>query len=262
MASRPNLVAQQDIDEAQGRDRVAEAQVTTARAAVAANPEQVEVARANRNRARTVFAYARITAPFAGVITRRYADVGAMIQAGTASQTQTMPLVRLSDNSLLRLVIQVPESSAARIRVGAPVQVSVQALGRTFPGTVARFANGLKLETRTMDTEVDVPNPKFEIVPGMYASASIAVGVSTGTLTVPVEALERKDDKTEVLAVDGAGRLQWREVRLGLELPTRVEITSGLREGDLVVVGSRAQLKAGSVVAPKVVTLSTGEGVR
>jgi multidrug efflux pump subunit AcrA (membrane-fusion protein) len=134
MKQRPNLVAQQDIDEAQGRDRIAEAQVATARAAVAAAQEQLAVARANQNKTKTLFAYARITAPFAGVITRRYADTGAMIQAGTAAQSQAMPIVRLSQNNLLRLIIQVPESAVSRIHLGAPVDVNVQALGRTFEG--------------------------------------------------------------------------------------------------------------------------------
>jgi multidrug efflux pump subunit AcrA (membrane-fusion protein) len=105
MKQRPNLVAQQDIDEAEGRDRIAEAQVATAKAAIAAAQEQLAVARANENKTKTLFAYARITAPFAGVITQRYADTGSMIQAGTSSQSQAMPLVRLSQNTLLRLII-------------------------------------------------------------------------------------------------------------------------------------------------------------
>jgi multidrug efflux pump subunit AcrA (membrane-fusion protein) len=114
--ARPNLIARQDIDDATGRDRVAEAQVSTARAALASARQLLEVARANQSKTRTLFGYARITAPFEGVVTHRYADTGAMIQAGTSSQTQTMPLVKLSQNSLLRLIIQVPESAVSRIR--------------------------------------------------------------------------------------------------------------------------------------------------
>ena len=202
MKQRPNLVAQQDIDEAQGRDRVSEAQVATAKAAVAAAQEQLAVARANENKTRTLFAYARITAPFAGVITHRYADTGAMIQAGTSSQTQAMPIVRLSQNNLLRLTIQVPESAVARIHIGAPVDIKVQALGRTFVGKVARFAEKLNSDTRTMETEVDVANPKLELVPGMYAYASITTDQARGVLLAPVQAIDRKDDKVEALVVD------------------------------------------------------------
>jgi RND family efflux transporter MFP subunit len=263
MKQRPNLVAQQDIDEAQGRDRVAEAQVSTAKAAVAAAQEQLAVARANQNKTKTMFAYARITAPFAGVVTHRYADTGAMIQAGTASQSQAMPLVRLSQNNLLRLIIQVPESAVSRIHVGAPVDVKVQALGRTFEGKVARFAEKLNLDTRTMETEVDVPNPKLELVPGMYAYASITTDAARGAVVAPVQAVDRKDDVTTVLVVGRDGKLETRSITVGLEAPDRVEVRTGLNPDDLVVIGSRTRLKAGELVTPKIIEpLIAAEGAR
>jgi RND family efflux transporter MFP subunit len=252
MAQRPNLVAQQDIDEAQGRDRVAEAQVATAKAAVAAAQGQLAVSRAGQNKTKTLFAYARITAPFAGVITHRYADTGAMIQAGTASQSQAMPLVRLSQNNLLRLIIEVPESAVSRIHLGARVDVKVPALGRTFQGKIARFAEKLNLDTRTMETEVDVPNASLELVPGMYAYASIMTDEARGVIVAPVQAIDRKDDKATALVVDRDGRLTARIVTVGLESPDRVEVLTGLDVDDLVVIGSRTQLKPGSVVTPKV----------
>jgi len=262
MKQRPNLVAQQDIDEAQGRDRVAEAQVATAKAAVAAAQEQLAVARANENKTKTLFAYARITAPFAGVVTHRYADTGAMIQAGTSSQSQAMPVVRLSQNNLLRLTIQVPESAVSRIHLCAPVDVTVQALGRTFQGKVARFSERLNLDTRTMETEVDVPNPKLELVPGMYAYASITTDEARDVVVAPVQAIDRKDEKATVMLVGGDGRLESRVVTTGLESPDRVEVRNGVQPGDLVVIGSRAQLKAGNTVTPKVIDLQAAEGVR
>lgn len=262
MRQRPNLVAQQDIDEAQGRDRIAEAQVATAKAAVAAAQEQLAVARAGQNKTKTLFAYARITAPFAGVITRRYADTGAMIQAGTSSQSQAMPVVRLSQNNLLRLIIQVPESAVSRIHSGAPVAVKVASLGRTFEGKVARFAERLNLDTRTMETEVDVPNPALELVPGMYAYASITTDAARGVVIAPVQAVERKDDKTTVLVVGRDGTLQVRAITVGLEAPDRVEVRSGLEAGDLVVIGSRTQLKPGGAVTTKVLEPAAGEGTR
>src|SRR6185312_6745323 len=187
---RPNLVAQQDVDDATGKDRVAEAQVSTAQAALAAAKEQLEVAKAGQSHTQTLFDYARITAPFAGVITHRYADTGAMIQAGTSSQTQAMPIVRLSQNDRLRLTIQVPESAVAQIHVGQPVDVRVQALGRTFAGRVARFADKVSPDTRTMETEVDVPNPGLTLVPGMYASASLTIAHAGSVLTAPVQAID------------------------------------------------------------------------
>ena len=256
---RPNLVAQQDVDDATARDRIAEAQVATAQATLAAAEQQLEVSKATQNKTQTLFAYARITAPFEGVITHRYADTGAMIQAGTASQTQTMPIVRLSENRLLRLTIPVPESAVTRIRLGEPVDVRVQALGRTYPGKIARFAERLSADTRTMETEVDVANANLELIPGMYAYADIALDRITGALIVPVQALDRDEQKTSVMVVNG-GTLERRTVKTGLELPDRVEITSGLIENDLVVVGSRSQLKAGTAATPKVSETQAAEG--
>jgi RND family efflux transporter MFP subunit len=252
LTARPNLVAQQDIDEAVGRDRVAEAQVATAKAALGSAQEQLEIAKASQNKTKTLFAYARITAPFAGVITHRYADTGAMIQAGTSSQTQAMPVVQLSQNSRLRLVIPVPESAVSRIHIGAPVNLHVQSSHKTFTGTVARFADRVNTETRTMHVEVDVPNANLELVPGMYADASIVLDEARNVLVVPVESLDRTETSLRVLLVNHDGRVEPRTVTVGLETADRVEVASGLAAGDLVVVGNRSQLKAGTLVSPKV----------
>jgi RND family efflux transporter MFP subunit len=260
MKERPNLVAQQDIDEATGRDRVAEAQVSTAKASLASAQQQVQVARAGQNKTQTLFAYARITAPFAGVITHRYADTGAMIQAGTSSQSQAMPLVKLSQNSVLRLTIPVPESAVPHIHLGVPVSVTVAAIGKTFPGTVARFADKVDEQTRTMQTEVDVKNPDLQLVPGMYASVVLTLAAEKNVITVPVQAVDRTGDHASVLAVDANGRLQTRAITLGLEEPDRIGVLSGLQDDDLVVVGNRSQLKAGSRVSPKVESVTTTAG--
>ena len=251
LKSRPNLVAQQDLDDAAGRDRMAEAQVATAKAGLAAAEEQLAVATAAASKTKTLLEYARITAPFAGVVTHRYADTGAMIQAGTSSQTQAMPIVRLSQDDLLRLTIAVPESAVARVRVGEPVEVRVEAVGRTFPGTVARFAARVNAETRTMDTEVDVPNRDLTLVPGMYAYASFVLERASGVVAVPIQAVDRGEDKSTVLTVRG-GTIERREVKLGLESADRVEVVAGLEPDALVVVGNRSQLRSGARVTPKI----------
>jgi RND family efflux transporter MFP subunit len=255
MKARPNLVAQQDIDEATGRDRVAEAQVSTAQAALASAKEQSEVAKATQGKTQTLFDYARITAPFAGVITHRYADTGAMIQAGTSSQTQAMPIVRLSQNDKLRLVIPVPESAVSRIHVGHAVAVAVQSLHKTVTGKIARFSDRLDTDTRTMRVEVDVPNPTLDLVPGMYADATLVLDAANDAIVAPVQAIDRTENGARVLVVSGDGRsegkVEERKIALGLEADDRIEVTRGLGAGDLVVVGSRAQLKPGAVVMPK-----------
>ena len=253
MKARPNLVAQQDIDEATGRDRVAEAQVSTAQAALASAKEQLEIAKAAQGKTQAMFDYSRITAPFAGVITHRYADTGAMIQAGTSSQTQAMPIVRLSQNDKLRLVIPVPESAVSRIHVGGDVAVVVQSLHKTVTGTVARFADRLDTETRTMHVEVDVSNPKLELVPGMYADATLVLDAAKDVLVAPIQAIDRTEKGATALVVAN-GRIESRAVVPGLESGDSIEIAHGLNAGELVVVGSRAQLKPGTTVAPKVVS--------
>jgi RND family efflux transporter MFP subunit len=251
LKGRPNLVAQQDVDDAVARDRMAEAQVATAKAGLAAARQQLAVSNAVANKTRTLLEYTRITAPFTGVVTHRYADTGAMIQAGTASQSQAMPLVRLSQNAKLRLTIPVPESAVATIRVGQAVDVRIDAINRSLPGTVSRFAGKVNPDTRTMETEVDVRNDDLSLLPGMYASASIALERPRHTLTVPVQALERSEDRATVLVVAN-GVIERRLVKLGLETPDRVEVTDGVRENDLVVVGNRSQLRPGMAVNAKV----------
>ena len=257
---RPNLVAQQEIDEALARDRVSEAQIASAKEALAAAEQGVQVASADEEKVKTLAAYSRITAPFGGVITKRYADTGAMIQAGTASQTQTMPVARLSADQLLRLVLPAPESVVPRIHVGEPVTVNVHSLNRSYEGRVARFSGKIDIGTRTMETEIDVPNPGFVLKPGMYAEAALTLDRRVDALAVPVQALNVNGQSTTVFLVSPENKIEERPVTLGIETPNRVEILSGIKENDLVVVGSRSQLKAGQRVEPKVVDPASFSG--
>jgi RND family efflux transporter MFP subunit len=258
--TRPGLVAQQEIDDALGHDRVAEAQVSTAKASLSAAEQGLRVAQADREKVRTMFAYAQIKAPFAGVVTKRYADTGSMIQTGISSQTQSMPLVTLAQENLLRLVIPVPESAVSKIRLGGSVEVSVSALGKKFQGKVARFADQVDMATRTMHTEVDVPNPAGELVPGMYASASLVLNDERNALAVPIQAVSRTEDRVSVLLIDKQDKLDERSVQIGIETPDQVEILSGLSEGDLVVVGNRSQLQPGMAVQPKIISVAQTSG--
>jgi len=258
--SQPGLVAQEEIDQATGRDKVAEAQLATANAALAASRQQLAVAKANQARTHALFDYTRITAPFAGVITKRYADKGTMIQAGTSSTTQALPLVRLAEDDHLRLVIPVVESVVPHIQVGGAVDVQVPSLKRSFSGTISRFSDQVDTATRTMHVEVDVPNPTRTLVPGLYALATIVLDRIPNALTVPVQAIDRTDEGVSVLRVGASGALERRTIQIGLETVDAAEVTSGLDEGDLVVVGTRGQLRAGQVVQPKVLAPGAASG--
>jgi RND family efflux transporter MFP subunit len=257
---KPGLVAQQEIDEAQSRDLVTEAQVSAAKSALAAAQEQVNVNSADTQKVKTLMDYERVTAPFTGVITRRYADTGSMIQAGTASQTQAMPVVKLSENSLLRLILPVPESAVPTVHIGQQVEVKVPTLNRSFPGRVARFAEKVSVTTRTMDTEVDVPNPSLLLIPGMYAEVDLTLDRRNKVLTIPVMAVDMDSSDSssgaaqtgQVEIVTPNHRVEKRKVTLGIETANRVEIRSGLNEGDSVVLSGRATLQPGQEVSPKV----------
>lgn len=253
----PGLVPQQEVDEVHSRDLVAEAQVSGAKSQITASEQRIRVSQAEQSHVKTLYQYAVITAPFAGVVTKRYANTGSLIQAGTSSQTQAMPVIRLSENGRLRLALPVPESAVPLIRLGSPVDVRVSSLNRTFPGVVARFADKVDESTRTMKTEVDVLNPTLVLIPGMYAEVDLTTEQRKNVLSVPMEAVDGSGDSAQVFTVQPSGTIQVVPVRLGLESAQRIEIRSGdLKEGDDVVVGSRSGLRNGNQVQPKVITLA------
>ena len=140
------------------------------------------------------------------------------------------------------------------------MQVVVPALNRTITGTVARFADQLDMDTRTMETEIDVPNPKLDLVPGMYAEASITLEQRRDVLTIPIQALERHEGKSEVFRINRNHQIEIQAVETGLENPNNVEIVSGLRAGDQVVISGRAQLKSNEKVQPKPIELASSKG--
>lgn len=255
---KPGLVAQQEIDDAHSKDLVSEAQISAAQSSVAAAQQQVDVNKAELQKQLTLQDYTKVTAPFTGVITKRFADKGSMIQAGTASSSQAMPVVTLSENGLLRLILPVPESAVPTVHIGQHVEVNVPTLKRTFPGTVARFADKLNLSTRTMDTEVDVPNPNLVLIPGMYAEVNLTLVHHDGVLAVPVTAVDTDSVNPHagrVLVVAANNRVQARNIQLGMETANRVEVVSGLNDGDMVILSGRSTLQSGQEVRPKLTTL-------
>lgn len=254
--ARPNLIAQQELDDARSRDIGAEAGVSAAKAGLSAAQQSVAVSQVDQQRTNTMLAYSKITAPFSGVVTKRYADTGAMIQAGTASQSQAMPLVRLSQIDQLRLILPVPEQTVARIHLGEQVEVRVPSLNRTFAGKVARFSDNVSTTTRTMETEVDVANPSLQLVPGMYAEANLTLEHKEGALAIPLMAVSTTGDSSVVFVVNHENKIEERQVKLGIQTANRTEVIAGLQDGDLVVVGNRSQIQAGLVVAPKQVEMA------
>jgi RND family efflux transporter MFP subunit len=252
--SRPELVAQQEIDVAQGKDLEASAGVSSSKDALAASEQALLASKAALEKDKAIFAYARMTAPFDGVVTQIYAYTGALLPAGTSSAKDQSALCRLSQNDLLRLVIPVPERAVADIRDGEQVEVEVSALKKTFSGKIARFSDQIDPTTRTMHTEVTVPNANYELVPGMYAGVKIPLHAVSNVLTVPVQAIQSTGTgQGTVLIVNSTNHLEKREVKVGLMTATDAEVLSGLGEGDTIVFGEQNQFKEGQLVAPQLV---------
>jgi RND family efflux transporter MFP subunit len=254
----PGLVPLQEVDEAHSKDLVAEAEVAAAQSKLQAAQRKSAMAKADQSRWGTLQRYTIITAPFAGVVTKRYANTGSMIQAGTASQTQAMPVVRLSQTNLLRLMLPVPESAVPSLQIGDAVNVSVPSLRKTFPGRVTRFAGEVKMSTRTMDAEVDVPNKLFVLVPGMYAEVKLRLEQSTNVVAVPLGTVDESGGAPHVYTVQGS-TIRVVPVVVGIKTAQLEEIRSGVREGDLVVTGRRTGLQNGDTVEPKVMEQTNGK---
>jgi RND family efflux transporter MFP subunit len=250
-SGRPGLIAEQELDDSRSKDLAAGAQVDAAKAALAAARQQTEVSDADRMRVGALAAYARVTAPLNGVITWRYADTGALIQAGTSSNTQSMPLVKLAQSDILRLRLPVPESAVPYIHAGAAVQVQVKAIGRTFSGKVVRFTRSVSLDTRTMETEIDVDNADLSLTPGMYANTTLELDRKENALSIPVQAVIQSGDGHYVLIVDARDHVEKRAVTLGEQTSDRAEILQGLSEKEQVIVGGQSNYQIGELVKPR-----------
>ena len=242
------LVPRQELDVAQSRQMEAAAQLASAESSVQAAKEAKAGADQEYLRAQTMMDYATIRAPFAGVVTKRYASTGSMIQAGITSQTQAMPVVKLAQNNLLRLILPVPVNDVVDVKNGQAVDVNVSSLGRMLQGTVTRSADSVKMATRTMDTEVDVPNRDGSLVPGMYAEVHLHLAARPNVLSVPLDAVDGLGTSVQQAYVVRDGTVHFVTVKTGLQTPNSVEILSGLQEGDKVIVGRHTGLSDGERV--------------
>jgi RND family efflux transporter MFP subunit len=256
--ARPGLIAQQELDDATAKDRSSQAQVEASKSALGAARQQLEAAKANQQHYSALFDYARITAPYDGVVTWRFSDTGSLVQAGT-SNTSGLPVVTVAEIDILRLRIPVPESVAAKVKIGDSADVHVQATGEHFTGKVARFTDSLDTSTRTMQVEIDVPNPTYRLQPGMYANVTLQSSSQDNALTVPVDAIQRNGDQASVLVVNPQNRVQLRPVQTGIESPRQIQIVTGLQEGEQVIVGNLASYQPGEVVKAKASALAAGD---
>ncbi len=248
--AQPGLVAEQELDDAQAKDQSSGAQVDAAEAALAAAQNELEVAEDNHERVSAIESYTNVVAPLDGVIVWRYADTGALIQSGTNSNSQALPIVRLAQSGILRLRVPVPEDDVRYVHIGDPMQVRVDAVNRSFTGQVVRFTREVSAATRTMETEIDVQNPNLTLDPGMYANTQLQLEHVSSVLTVPQQALVLAGNQEEVYVLDRNNRVHIRKVTVGLQGSILAQITFGLHDGDRVILGGQGKYRKGEVVTP------------
>jgi RND family efflux transporter MFP subunit len=252
---RPGLIAEQELDDSRAKDQDAEAKINVAKSALEATKEQLGISKADNQRVQSLEDYSIVTAPFTGVVTMRYADVGSLIQAGTASNTQSMPVIKLAQSDLLRLRMPVPEEDVPFIRIGGDVQIKLQATGKTISGKIIRFTRELTTSTRTMLAEVDVPNPDLTLSTGMTAETTIVLQAQKDVLTIPAGAVLKEEGQAYVLMVDTDNKVQKVRVTLGIQGSDRDEITQGLSGHQSVIVSGQQNYEIGQVVRPKLSTI-------
>jgi len=210
---------------------------------------KADVARAGVQRIETLLDYAKITAPFAGVITKRWADRGALIPAATSSSAaKSAAVVTLMDFSTVRVDVAVPDTEAPLVKKDLPVKVTVDELpGRNFDGTITRFAYALDESTKTMATEIEIANPDLALRPGMWANVQIDLQKKTDAQLLPAEALVTEKNKTSVF-VARDGKAQKVPIKTGFDDGINVEVTGGLRPKDAVILAGKQAVTDGQPV--------------
>ncbi|HHT9118732.1 MAG TPA: efflux RND transporter periplasmic adaptor subunit [Candidatus Hypogeohydataceae bacterium YC38] len=238
-------VTEEDLD-------IARAQFETARA-------NVDIAKAKMERVATLMEYARIKAPFDGVITERFLDPGALIQLGTTA-TKPSPILTMMDIEMVRIYIDVPEPDVPLIKKGILATLTVSALpGKEFSGEVVRFSTSLSPGTRTMRTEVDIPNPDHVLLPGMFGYVTLILERHNYTLTLPAECLiiEKKEKFVYTVADNKVKKVP---VTTGIDTGIKVEIASGLTGEEDIILTGKGSVSEGMQVKLSRITSKLGEG--
>ena len=226
---------------------VAPQEVDERKAALDARKADHTAAEANLQRLAQTQSFQKITAPFAGTVTKRFVEVGQLV-TGDLNDT-TRILFRLEHTAALRAFINVPQSYYRNISVGQTVALSFREVpGRTFPGTVVRTAGALDSATRTLRTEIQVPNEAGEIIPGLYAEVKFQVQREHPPITVPARALIIQSAGPQIATMDNKNLVTLRAVALGRDFGKTVEIASGLDAGARFILNPTDTLRDGATV--------------
>lgn len=245
---RPDLVAQQDLDQAKAKSDAATAAAIADRSAV------IE-AEAQLREWHDIVGYEKITAPFAGVITKLYANLGALVgDGGNRGDHSNSSVMHIAQLDRLRLVIKIPESAVPVVHEGSLVSVSIPALKRNAELIISRMSHDIDVSTRTMHVEVDYPNADTTVTPGLFADIKLPIAKHTHVVAVPVQALSaRKEEKAKVYVLRGDGTIEPRAVTLGIVTATQAEISEGVKPNEMVVMGPPPQHVAGVLFTPQLI---------
>jgi RND family efflux transporter MFP subunit len=202
---------------------------------------------ANVRRLEQLESFNHVYVPFSGVITRRNVDIGALINSGNTGPNQQ--LFNIARTDPIRVYVSVPEAYAGTVRPGvhATIQLS-SADGQNYSGNVVRNAEAIDPGTRTLLTEIDVPNPKGELLPGSYAQVHFALKIPVPRLTIPVNALLSRAEGTRAAVVDANGKVQLKPIVIGRDYGREVEVLSGIEQSDLIVLNPSDSLEDGQQV--------------
>jgi RND family efflux transporter MFP subunit len=253
-ADAEGAVAKQTVDQNVTAHR-------TAQAAVAAAEATVESNKANVQRFQDLTSFQRVIAPFNGTVIQRNVDVGALITAGSPiNNTAVAPssvtgtangLFEVAQIDALRVFVNVPQVYGPNVKVGLPVQVAVRGqLMQPLTGTVTRTANALDPGTRTLLTQVDIPNPSHRMLPGMFVYVSFKIGPSGTHWRVPATAVIFNAQGTRVAIVGPENKLHFQKVTVGRDLGTSIDIQAGLQGNETIVSQPTVSLQEGQVVRP------------
>ena len=235
-----SLISAQENDQAQTQAAVWDANVNAAKANVTAQ-------RADVDRLQQLVSFGKVTAPFSGTITRRLVDVGTLVNAGAG--TNAAALFEIAATDPMNAYVDVPQVFAPSIRVGSEAKVAVRNFqGRVFPGRVARTAGALDPASRTLRTELELPNPKGELLAGMYVEVSLDVAVTHQVVRVPSSALITDSRGVHVAVVDQAGKVHLVAVTTGLDNGNTIDVVAGLSGGEQVIASPPAGVTEGMQV--------------
>ena len=241
-AKTPGVVAPNDLE-------IAEKNAQSDQANVDALRKTADAAQEGLRAVTQLESYLRVTAPFDGQITTRYVHPGALVGPASGAGAMT-PIVHIETVTRHRLVVPVPENDVAGVPEGTPVNFTVPSFpGKTFTAPIARISHGVDIKTRTMPVELDVRDPKAELVPGTFCEVQWPVSRNYATLFVPASTVGSDLERTFVIRVRN-GKTEWVDVKTGVRVENSIEIFGDLKEGDLIAIRGTDQLRPGVSVSP------------